>query len=582
MNVLSLNCQIKGWEMIKTLFVKNFALIEELRVVFGKGLNILTGETGAGKSILIDAIDLAFGGRSSKDHIRTGENKALIELEIDISSSSSPLKSLIEENGIEIEDNSLIISREISSSGTRSRINGILVTQNYVQELRGYLIDIHSQHETYNYLKPATHIDLLDSYGNNKHQELLENFSSLYIDFKQKQRELELAQSLIQSKEQKTDFLRFQINEIDNAKIVNPDEYEELMQERSVLINAEELKELTYSGYHTLYGMDNSIVDILNILENKLIRGAEFDKKLSHLAETLSSATVNIKDTADELRAYSGNIDTDQQRLLEIEDRIDLLDKLKKKYGHRLCNIIDNLQKFTIELDEIEINDEKTKFLSEKVVVLENEVNKISYELSNSRKKLADELSKLIQAELIKLEMPKVQFFIDVKQNKERFVKGIDTVEFLISPNHGEPLKPLAKIASGGEISRVMLAIKTIFAKADKVNTVIFDEIDSGISGKTSQSIAEELAGLSSTHQILCITHQPIIAAMADKYFYIEKSQQKDKTLITINDLDNNQRIFAISKLASGSDQDQDSINFAMKLFNQALEYKAVGVNIRA
>ena len=561
--------------MIKTLYIKNFALIEELTVGFGLGLNILTGETGAGKSILIDAIDLAFGGRSSKDQIRYGENKALIELEINTLNLSPDLEALLQKNGIELnQESSLIISREVSTSGTRSRINGILVTQSFVQSLREHLIDIHSQHETYNYLKPTTHIDLLDSYGDKNHQELIVSFSHTYTEFKNTQKQLENASSEVQSQTQKIDFLKFQIKEIEEARISDINEYEELIQERSILINSEDLKNLTYSSYDSLYGMDSSIIDILNTLENKLVKASEFDHNLCELAENLSSNTVSLKDIAGELRNYSENLETDAQRLSEIEDRIDLLDKLKKKYGPQLSDIVDNLEKFQAELNEINVTDEKIKSLSQILNVLEKKAEELSLEISDSRKKLAHSLSELIQTELIKLEMPKVKFFIEVKDKQELSLKGLDNVEFLISPNPGEPLKPLAKIASGGEISRIMLATKTIFAMADKVNTVIFDEIDSGISGKTSQAVAEELTRLSCSHQVLCITHQPIIAAMADKYFYIEKIQQKDKTSVIVNDFDNHQRISAISKLASGSDNDQGSVNFAISLLDQADNFK--------
>ncbi|OGI16684.1 MAG: DNA repair protein RecN [Candidatus Melainabacteria bacterium RIFOXYA12_FULL_32_12] len=558
--------------MIKSLFINNFALIDELEVNFGKGLNILTGETGAGKSILIDAIDLVFGARSSKEQIKTGTNKALIELNVELSDNFP--KNLLKENGIELEEsNILIISREISNTGTRSRINGVLVTQNYIQSLREYLIDIHSQHETYNYIQLKTHITLLDSYGDKKHQELFEEFRKIYSEYKQTQKELALAKSQIQSKEQRIDFLKFQIDEISSAKIEDTNEYDNLLQERSVLINADELKNLSYSSYTSLYGQDNSIIDILNQIENKLIKASEFDKNLSRIIETLSSSSINLKDSADQLRNYSDNLETNPEQLTMIEERIDLLDKLKRKYGPDLANILDNLEKFEQELNEIEIKSEKAEELSKNLAILEKKLDKISQELSISRKNLAKLLSDLIQKELVKLEMPKVQFHIKVETKEEISITGIDNVEFLISPNPGEPLKPLAKIASGGEISRVMLAIKTIFAKADRVNTVIFDEIDSGISGKTSQAVAEELADLAKSHQILCITHQPIIAAMADKYFYIEKIQNENTTKIAVNSLDEKQRIIAISKLASGS-QDQDSLNFAAKLIQQANEYK--------
>ncbi|MFH0702571.1 MAG: DNA repair protein RecN [bacterium] len=557
--------------MIKTLLIKDFVLINQLEIHFDKGLNILTGETGAGKSILIDAIDLAFGARASKEQIKTGANKAVIELHIEPNSSFP--KALLDENGID-QDEILVFSREISINNTKSRINGILVTQNYVQILREYLIDIHSQHETYNYLQPKTHINLLDSYGDKNHQELLENFAKVYSDYKQTQKELETAKTQIQSSEQKKDFLEFQINEIKSAKIENINEYDDLINERTVLLNAEELKELTFSSYDSLYGKDNSIIDILNRLENKLLKACDFDKNLSQIAKIISSSSIELEEAAGQLRVYFENIETDKEKLFLIEERIELLDKLRRKYGTELSHILNNLENFQQELKKIEINNEKINNLTQKSALLEEKLKKSSQKLSDSRKELAELLSDLIKKELIKLEMPNVQFSVMIAPKQEIFGKGIDDVEFLISPNQGEPLKSLAKIASGGEISRVMLAIKTVFARADQVNTVIFDEIDSGISGKTSQAVAEELTNLAKSHQILCITHQPIIAAMADKYFYIEKIQDQNSTRVIVSDLDQDQKIIALSKLASGSCEDQDSLNFATKLIQQANNYK--------
>lgn len=558
--------------MIKSLFIKNFTLIDQLEILFNKGLNVLTGETGAGKSILIDAIDLAFGARASKDQIKTGSDKALLELHIKLSSEFP--RFLLDENGIEVEDNEiLVISREILQNSTRSRINGVLVTQNYVQNLREYLIDIHSQHETYAYIRPKTHIDLLDSYGDNNHQKLLQDFLKIYSEYRQIQKELGLAKEHADSKEQRIDFLRFQIDEISEAKINNPEEYENLVHERSVLLNAEDLKTLAYWGYKALYKQDNSIIDILDQLESKLIKASRLDSDLSQIAEIVASNAINLKDVSDQLINYSENLETNPEKLEMIEERINILDKLRRKYGSKLPDILDNLNKFEQELTEIELNSEKIDKLSEELTILESKLKKSSQELSNSRKKLAQLLSNIIQQELIKLEMPKVKFHIKTDETQEISGKGINNVEFMISTNPGEPVKPLAKIASGGEVSRVILAIKTIFAKADRINTVIFDEIDTGISGKTSQAVAEELANLSKSHQVLCITHQPIIAAMADEYFYIEKEQSENITGIKVSNLDKQQRIAALSRLASGTES-KDSLNFAAKLIQQAEIFK--------
>ena len=558
--------------MIKTLIIKDFVLIEELQISFDKGLNVLIGETGSGKSIIIDAIDLSFGARASKDQIRTGASKSLIELTIQIN-EGFPFE-ILEENGIEVEDDKLlVISREITQNATRSRINGILVSQNFVQILRSYLVDIHSQHETYNYIQAKTHIDLLDSQGNSEYKDLLNSYKNNYFKYKSTAKELEIAQLQTQASSQKIDFLKFQIEEITAAKIKNINEYDELMNERSILINSEELKEVTISGYELLYNQDSSLIDVLNSLKNKLIKASKFDENLSKLAEIIDLSTVNLKEAANELRDYAENLETDPAKLKKLEERIELLYKIKRKYGLELSDVLINLEKFEKELNEINFSDEKIQELSKKVVELQKETEILAEKLSVSRKKIASTLSVLIENRLVKLEMPKVQFKINIEPAKEFSNKGKDDVEFLISPNIGEPLKPLSKIASGGEISRVILSIKTIFAQTEKVNTVIFDEIDTGISGKTSQAVAESLAELGISQQVLCITHQPIIAAMGDKHLHIKKIQENNTTNIIIHDLNQDEKVRALAGLASGSN-DENSLNFAAKLIEQAEDFK--------
>ena len=559
--------------MLKTLWIRNFTLISELELNLNKGLNIITGETGAGKSILIDAIDLAFGARSSKDQIKTGASKAIIELQVALS-DGFPLE-VLEDNGIDVEEDKILtISREIQEKGTRSRINGVLVTQGFVQDLRKYLIDIHSQHQTYAYIQPKTHIDLLDNYGSSEHKNALAVYLSTYKELLTTKKEFEQAKANNSSTEQKVDFLKFQIEEIEKAQIEDVEEYENLCEERSVLVNAEELKELTYSSYSCLYEQDSSIVDVLATLENKLIKACEYDKKLEEVVDMVSTSSINLKDAAASLRNYSEDLETNEERLGEVEERIILLDKLRRKYGSTLTDILYNYEKFKQELNQIEFSAEHVEQLSQKIQELELRAKKQAKELSVSRQKLAEELSALIQSELLKLDMPKVVFEVKLSAKEDLSSRGFDEVEFFISTNPGEPLKPLSKVASGGEISRVMLAMKTVFAKADGVNTVIFDEIDSGISGRASQAVAEELARLAVFHQILCITHQPIIAAMADEYLYVEKIQTIDSTESKITLLDEVNKISAISKLASGG-ENQDSINFATKLIEQSKSFKS-------
>ena len=558
--------------MIKSIRIKDYVLIDELEVNFDSGLNILTGETGSGKSVIIDAIDLAFGARASKDQIKTGSDKALIELYLELN-RAFPLQ-ILEENGIDIDDNMLVISREITQNASRSRVNGVLVQQAFVQNLRTHLIDIHSQHETYNYIHPKTHAGLLDNYGSTEHKSILDAYKQTYTEYIAARNKLELIRSQIHNSEQRIDFLKFQIDEITNASITDINEYESLLQERTVLLNVEELKNISYSGYESLYNQDGSIIDVLNTLKTKIAKASELDENLSEHAEIIGSCSANLKEVAGCLRNYSENLEIDEQKLCQTEERIELLDKLKRKYGPELSDVLNNLEKFENELSQINFSDEQVKELAERVKELGIKAENLAEKLSQSRKILSTELSGLIQKKLVRLEMPKVKFSINVENLQAFSHNGKDDVEFLISPNIGEPLKPLAKIASGGEISRVMLAVKTIFARADNVNTVIFDEIDSGISGKTSQAVAETLAELSLNHQTVCITHQPIIAAFADKHLYIRKEQNDKATNVLIDDLSSHERINALASMASGFHNDSESQMFAARLLEQASYFK--------
>ncbi|MEI7475072.1 MAG: DNA repair protein RecN [bacterium] len=559
--------------MINSIHIKNFALIDKIEIPFNKGLNILAGETGAGKSIIIDAIDAAFGARTSKEFIKSGEKKAFVELTIKLE-DSFPFE-LLAENEIEIEeDNILTVSREISQSGSKSRINGIIVTQNYINNLRKYLLDIHSQHETYTYINPKTHLTLLDSYGGENHRKMIEEFSTAHNQFKSLTKQLNSIKSGIQEKTRRIDFLSYQVEEIFSAKIKNAEEYTQLIEERELLINAEELKTSSYSGYELIYGQENSVIDLLSGIEKKLEKLSSYDKQLGEIAGTISSAKIELKDAAETLMDYSENIDANPYKLEQIEERIETLEKLKRKYGPELSDVISNLEKFETELEEISFSDEKISELENKLNYIEKEMINYANNLSKNRKILSEKLSLLIQKEIKKLEMPHAKFLIGVNSDNDITSNGFDNAEFLISTNPGEDLKPLAKVASGGEISRIMLGMKTVFAKSDKVNTVIFDEIDTGISGKTSQAVAEELASLSASHQILCITHQPIIAAMADKYLFVEKFQEENSTKVEVKELNREEIIRALAKLASGSENNDESIKFAQNLIDKATEYK--------
>ncbi|MEI8378260.1 MAG: DNA repair protein RecN [bacterium] len=547
--------------MLKSIFIKDFTLIDELSLDFDAKLNILTGETGAGKSIIIDAIDAALGARANKDLIKEGKEKASIELTLQ--SKNNSVADFLQENGIDSSDE-LVLYREITPNATRSRVNGVMVTQNILQELKNLLIDIHSQHQTYTYLQPKTHINLLDEYGNDLHKETLEDYQITYRELLAAKREFAEKSQQNTDIDKQTDFLKFQIDEIKQAEITDIEEFETLKAEREKIVNANELKELTYSSYYTLYGQEASILSTLGNLENKLIKASNFDKELSKIADSIAESAEILKDASDELRNYSQNLSCDPYRLEQIEERLNLLDKLRRKYGSTLEEILESLENFEKELENIENAGENLKLLEEKIETLEKKSNLLANELSASRQKLAKELSEKIENELRQLAMPNAKFKVNAEIIEKNSL-GIDNVEFLISANPGESLKPLAKIASGGEISRIMLAIKAIFAKSDSINTVIFDEIDTGISGPTLQAVADKMKLLSASHQIICITHQPIIAATADKHLHVEKYQDLISTKISVKELDWQGRIEILSHIAGGE------INESTKTFAKEL-----------
>lgn len=553
--------------MLKKILVQNYILIENLELEFSNKLNIITGETGSGKSILIGAIDTVFGAKTSKDCIRTGCDKAYIELSLFL---NQPINELLSEYGIENFGNELIISREITQSGSRSRVNGTLVNLDFIKVLRDRFLDIHSQHQTYSFMQPKYHIQLLDSYAKATCSELFKKYSTLYEEYTTAKQKLEEAKNTNNLTKNQIEFLKFQIDEIETANIKEIDEDEQLENELVVLENAEKLKELTGSVAWTLNNDDESILNTLSQLKMNLSKASRMDSGLEDSESELINIIESIKDLSSSLRDYSQSLDNDTARLNEIQERLFNLDKLKRKYGSGsaekpLENVLNTFEELQNEYSAIINFESNIEELEMKVDNLHSKLKKLAEEISSKRKMYSEVLSSLIVEKLEKLELPKVQFKIDI-QNTELNKFGIDNVEFLISTNVSEPLRPLAKVASGGEISRVMLALKTIFAQHDDIDTVIFDEIDTGISGKTSQKVSEEISELANYRQIIMITHQAIIASKADKHIYVKKVQG-DSTQVGIYELNESDKLKAIAELASGEITDE-SLEFAKTLVN--------------
>lgn len=547
--------------MIKQLRIKDYILIDELTANFHEGLNVITGETGAGKSILINAIDIAFSPRVSKDVIKQGAEKAVIELVIE--NNKHDLSAIFEENGIDLFDSEIILTKEITHNGVRSRVNGTLVNQEFIRQLKSYFLDIHSQHQTYAFMQPKYHINLLDSYAKESYGQKLESYREKFKEYNDLQRQLEVLQNATDATENQIEFLKFQINEIDNANIASENEDEILNNELEVLENAEKLKELTGTSYWTINGDDGSILDALGKIKQNISKAVSYDNNLENVEQNLIDVIENLKDVGSSLRDYSQNLDNDTERLNQIQERLFVLDKLKRKYGGTLQSVLETFISLKDELSTIEFSTQNIEELQQKIKDVYLDLSQTASQISELRKNYAQVLSVLIKEKLENLELPKARFQISVRDT-DLCTDGCDIVEFLISTNVSEDLKPLAKVASGGEISRVMLAIKSIFAQSDNINTVIFDEIDTGISGKASQSVADEIVELSKYHQVILITHQAIIASKADKHFYVRKSQF-DETKVEVYVLTGDNRIKALAELAGGEINEQ-SVEFAKSL----------------
>mgnify|MGYP005774450091 CR=1 FL=1 len=541
--------------MIKSVLIKNFILIDELFLEFENGFNVLIGETGAGKSIILKAIDTVLGARVQKDVIFDKSKPALIEITF---AHSEKEKEFLQQYGLCDET---VISREITSSSQKCRLNGALVNLDYIKEIREHLVDIHSQNQSYTYVMPKHHIELLDAYVKNADEEFSKNYPAYreaFTEYQDVTKRLALLRENNSRNLQEIDFLKFQLNEIDSAQI-GENEEEELERELDVLSNIQTIKELSAGIYYTL-GDDSGVLDALSKMNGQLSRACEYDAKLEEVQNSFIEAHENLKFCSDYLREYSQNLEDNPQRLEEINDRLSLILKLKRKYG----DIFEAREKFEKELSQIEGDFGSLDELEKREKELLEKINDLALKMSQARKKYSIELADLIAGELRKLELSKAEFEIQIKEKKPD-TKGIDDVEFMITTNVSSALAPLAKVASGGEISRVMLAIKCVFAKVDSLPSIIFDEIDTGISGKASNSVAEAISNLAKDIQVFAITHQPQIAARADAYFCVTKSQD-EKTKVSAEKLSSRESVLeALASMASG-EVNNASVSFAREL----------------
>lgn len=540
--------------MLLELEVTNFALIDNLKIEFEKGLNILTGETGAGKSIIIDALNMVVGDRADREFVRTGTNKCRIQAIFSFNKTEGILE-LLTNNGIDFEDDTLIITREIHATGRSvSRVNGVIINQSILKRVAEYLIDIHGQHEHQSLLNSNNHIHMLDSFGGDKIHSLLQNYKEKYNRYLGLTKELGLICNNTQERERQIELLKYQIDEIDSADL-KLGEDEELEKEIHTLTNSENIITVIENTCNDLYNSNQFLpaIDLLSRNIKPLFNISNINNELKGFYDTVEEIQIKIDDVVREMRVYLQQVDHDPAILESLESRLNLINNLKRKYGTTINEILDYKNKIYNELEEYTNSEEKIHRLQNLIISLKDDLKKDGLALSKMRKSIAIDFENALQEVLKTLNMNKVSFAIKFQNiNNEFSSNGLDKVEFLISTNLGEPLKSLSKIASGGEISRIMLSFKTILANADQVDTLIFDEIDTGISGNTAQVVGEKLRDLSTKHQILCITHLPQIAAMANEHFLIEKNIIADNTKTSVNKLRTKDRVLEIGRLLGG------------------------------
>jgi len=581
----SLYNEVNQKYMLFQLNIKNIALITELNIEFEEGLNVLTGETGAGKSIIIEAIDLILGGYTTSDLIRDGEISLIVEglfllspLEKELINNLNPDLKIVDEEG------TLLIRREVNKKGrNKCWVNQRLVNLSLLQDIGNFLVDLHGQHNHQSLLDTSKHIDLMDSLGGDKIIKHRKELFEAYRLWREKKKKLF---QLIRDREEnlkRIDFLKFQLEEIDKASLAK-DEDKILEEEEMVLRNVEKIIETMEKANFILYegGLEQSSVrDYLNEVSKSLGEIASLDRRIGKMRDSLKEIGYQLEDIINEIEKYKDKIELNTQRLKEVEGRLNLINSLKSKYGSTIKEILQYRHKIYQELEAINYSEDEVENLREDINSLENKISDISHNLSISRRKIADDLEEMVVRELDDLNMKRCQFKVSINHyeddngieiNSKKYKigpKGIDDIEFMISPNVGEKMRPLARIISGGEVSRIMLALKSILSEVDQVPTLIFDEIDSGVGARLGEVIAQKLRNLSEKRQVICVTHLPQIACRARRHFYIEKYVLNNQTGIRLNEMKGENQVKEIARMLDGSQMSDITIQHAQKMLNR-------------
>lgn len=538
--------------MLQTLSIKQFAIIDELEIHFSDGLTVLSGETGSGKSIIIDAIGQLIGMRASSDFVRHGEKKAIIEGIFDIDNSKEAI-SVLNELDIDIDEDFLLVKREIFSSGKSiCRFNNQIVTLQDLRKVMQELLDIHGQHETQTLLKQKYHLKLLDDYAENQYSSVKEQYETTFNEYKEKKKELEELQSADQALLQRLDLMKFQFEELQEASL-KEGEITQLESDIKRIQNSEKLS-LALNNAHVTLTDEHAITDRLYELSNHLqtiddIIPGRFKK----LKADIDQFYYTLEDAKHELYDEMSNTEFDEQLLNELESRMNLLNNLKRKYGKTIDELITYQSKLESEISKIENYEESTSQLKEEIDLLYEKVIKYGQSLSKERRIVARTLRDHIVAEIQNLQMKDANLEISFQPLETPTIEGIEFVEFLISPNKGEPLKSLNKIASGGELSRIMLALKSIFVESRGQTAILFDEVDSGVSGQAAQKMAEKMRDIAKYIQVICISHLPQVASMSDHHLLISKMTKNDRTTTQVKELKKEDKIDEIARMISGA-----------------------------
>lgn len=550
--------------MLTSLYIENIAVIEKTDISFFSGLNILTGETGAGKSIVIDAINAVMGHRTSKDIIRNGANNATVFATF--SDINDVVKNKLSENGYSLEDDELIISRTLSLSGKNScRINGKPANVSFLRELGLNLINIHGQHESYELFSPETHITYIDNLADNN--SLLLDYQEAFAEYKKLKKELNDFLNSESNREQRIDLLSYQVNELENAAIT-VGESEALADERRVLMNAEKIISALHKAKNYLDGSSAAgAVDILDDAVTSLQKASDLNPELEGVFNRLNDLYYELQDVGNDISQAIDDSEQNPFRLEEIEERLDLLNKLSRKYGKTEEDMLAFLDKAKAELDSLVKFDDKSAELKKMCDEAKAKAQNLADKLSDLRRSTARDFESKVKSEMNYLDMPNVELV--VSQNKTELKEnGQDDIKLLISANPGEEPKPVDKIASGGELSRMMLAIKTVLASTDVIDTLIFDEVDTGVSGSAAQKVGLKLKEVSKSRQVLCVTHQAQIAALADSHFLIRKNVRDGRTFTDISLLDTNGRLSELARILDGVNVTDTALAHARKLMD--------------